>query len=86
MRIVSLLASATEIVCALGAGEIAGRGSHDATTRTGCGGSPPCSDPHSMCRFRVEELMRRFGAGSKVGRTDVLRPIAELIDELGRIC
>ncbi|HVY94972.1 MAG TPA: ABC transporter substrate-binding protein [Bryobacteraceae bacterium] len=85
MRIVSLLASATEIVCALGAGEMLVGRSHECDNPDWVRALPPCSEP----AFDVTgssasidaEVRRRIAAGEELYRIDAER-IAELQPDL----
>ncbi|HVW09701.1 MAG TPA: ABC transporter substrate-binding protein [Bryobacteraceae bacterium] len=85
MRIVSLLASATEIVCALGAGGMLVGRSHECDNPEWVRALPPCSEP----AFDVAgssasidaEVRRRLAAGEELYRIDAEK-IAELRPEL----
>jgi iron complex transport system substrate-binding protein len=82
MRIVSLLASATEIVAALGAGEwLVGR-SHECDNPEWVRGLPQCTSPAfdvSLSSREIDaEVQRRLKAGEPLYRVD-----AELINSLG---
>ena len=79
MRIVSLLASATEMVCALGAGEMLVGRSHECDNPEWVRRLPACSLQPSMFPFPAEKSMRRFGAGSQLGN-----PFITFDDELIR--
>jgi iron complex transport system substrate-binding protein len=67
MRVVSLLASATEIVCALGAGEVLVGRSHECDNPSWVRRLPSCSDPAfdvSVSSGEIdEEVRRRLRAG-----------------------
>src|ERR1700723_4203405 len=67
MRIVSLLASATEIVCALGAGEMLVGRSHECDNPVWVRRLPACSDPAfdvSVSSGEIDrEVRRRLPAG-----------------------
>jgi iron complex transport system substrate-binding protein len=81
MRIVSLLASGTEIVCGLGAGEwLAGR-SHECDNPPWVAGLPTCTHPAfdiSMPSGKIDaEVRRRLKAGEPLYHVD-----AELINSL----
>jgi iron complex transport system substrate-binding protein len=82
MRIVSLLASGTEIVCALGAAEsLVGR-SHECDNPAWVKSLPPCSDPAFDLRVSSREIdaevNRRLRAGEPLYRihTDLIRDLA----------
>ena len=82
MRIVSLLASATEIVCALGAGEsLVGR-SHECDNPEWVRSLPPCSEPafdiSGASREIDREVNRRIRAHEPLYRihTDLIRQLA----------
>ncbi len=82
MRIVSLLASGTEIVCALGAGEsLVGR-SHECDNPPWVLGLPPCSEPAfdiSVSSREVDaEVTRRIRSGEPLYRidTELIRRLA----------
>jgi iron complex transport system substrate-binding protein len=81
MRIVSLLASATEIVCALGAGEMLVGRSHECDNPDWVRRVPPCSEPAfdvSASSGEIDaEVRRRLRAGEPLYRLN-----AQLIDEL----
>lgn len=81
MRIVSLLASATEIVCALGAGEMLVGRSHECDNPDWVRRLPPCSAPAfdvSVSSGEIDaEVRRRLRARQPLYQLD-----AELIDEL----
>src|SRR5580704_11583891 len=72
MRVVSLLASGTEIVCALGAGEsLVGR-SHECDNPAWVGSLPPCSEPAfdvSVSSWEIDrEVNRRIRSGEPLYR------------------
>ena len=82
MRIVSLLASGTEIVCALGAGEsLVGR-SHECDNPPWVRSLPPCSEPAfdiTVSSREIDaEVNRRIRAGEPLYRihTDRIRDLA----------
>jgi iron complex transport system substrate-binding protein len=81
MRIVSLLASATEIVCALGAGEMMVGRSHECDNPEWVRRLPPCSSPAfdvSVSSGEIDrEVRRRLRAGEPLYHVN-----AELIQEL----
>ena len=81
MRIVSLLASATEIVCALGAGEMLVGRSHECDNPDWVRRLPSCSEPAfdvSASSGEIDaEVRRRLRAGEPLYHLD-----AELIDQL----
>lgn len=81
MRIVSLLASATEIVCALGAGEMLVGRSHECDNPSWVRRLPSCSEPAfdvSVSSGAIDaEVRRRLRAGEPLYHLH-----AELIDEL----
>ncbi|HVV44262.1 MAG TPA: ABC transporter substrate-binding protein [Bryobacteraceae bacterium] len=85
MRIVSLLASATEIVCALGAGGMLVGRSHECDNPEWVRGLPACSEP----AFDVTgssgaidaEVRRRIAAGEELYRIDAEK-IAALAPDL----
>jgi iron complex transport system substrate-binding protein len=81
MRIVSLLASATEIVCALGAGEMLVGRSHECDSPEWVERLPKCSEPafdvSVSSRDIDEEVRRRLHAGEPLYRIH-----AELIQSL----
>jgi iron complex transport system substrate-binding protein len=81
MRIVSLLASATEIVCALGAGEMLVGRSHECDSPAWVRELPACSEPAFdvtvSSREIDEEVRRRLHAGEPLYRIHT-----ELIQEL----
>ena len=81
MRIVSLLASATEIVCALGAGEMLVGRSHECDNPHWVRILPRCSEPAfdiSVSSGEIDaEVRRRIRAGLPLYRID-----QELIDQL----
>ncbi len=81
MRIVSLLASATEIVCALGAGEMLVGRSHECDNPDWVRRLPPCSEPAfdvSVSSGEIDaEVRRRLRSGEPMYCID-----AELIDKL----
>lgn len=81
MRIVSLLASATEIVCALGAGEMLVGRSHECDNPEWVRRLPPCSAPAfdvSVSSREIDaEVRRRLGSGDPLYHLN-----SELIDEL----
>lgn len=81
MRIVSLLASATEIVCALGAGEMLVGRSHECDNPDWVQQLPRCSEPafdvSVSSREIDEEVRRRLHAGEPLYRIDT-----KLIEEL----
>src|ERR1700677_2004527 len=82
MRIVSLLASATEIVCALGAGEMLVGRSHECDWPEWGRGLPRCSEPAfdvSGSSAAIDaEVRRRIAAGEEMYRVN-----GDLIRELG---
>lgn len=77
MRIVSLLASATEIVCALGAGEMLVGRSHECDNPEWVRGLPACSAPAfdvSVSSAEIDaEVRRRLHAGEPLYRIDTER-------------
>src|SRR5437868_9183418 len=82
MRVVSLLASGTEIVCALGAGEsLVGR-SHECDNPAWVKSLPACSEPAfdiSVSSREIDaEVTRRIRSGEPLYRihTDVIRELA----------
>ncbi len=81
MRVVSLLASATEIVCALGAGETLVGRSHECDNPAWVRRLPPCTEPAfdvSVASGAIDaEVRRRLKAGEPLYHVD-----ARLIDEL----
>ena len=81
MRVVSLLASATEIVCALGAGEMLVGRSHECDNPPWVRGLPACSSPAfdvSVSSGEIDaEVRRRLRAGEPLYHVQ-----AELIQEL----
>jgi iron complex transport system substrate-binding protein len=81
MRIVSLLASATEIVCALGAGDMLVGRSHECDNPEWVRRLPPCSDPAfdvSVSSGEIDrEVRRRLQGGEPLYHIH-----AELIREL----
>ena len=81
MRIVSLLASATEIVCALGAGEMLVGRSHECDWPEWVRGLPRCSEPAfdvSGSSAAIDaEVRRRIAAGEELYRVN-----GDLIREL----
>jgi iron complex transport system substrate-binding protein len=81
MRIVSLLASATEIVCALGAGEMLVGRSHECDNPDWVRRLPSCSEPAfdvSLSSAEIDaEVRRRLRAGKPLYHLD-----AKLIDQL----
>ena len=81
MRIVSLLASATEIVCALGAGEMLVGRSHECDNPEWVQRLPRCSEPafdvSVSSREIDDEVRRRLHAGEPLYRIDT-----KLIEEL----
>ena len=72
MRIVSLLASATEIVCALGAGEMLVGRSHECDNPDWVSRLPACSEPAfdvSVSSGEIDaEVRRRLHAGEPLYR------------------
>ena len=64
MRIVSLLASATEIVCALGAGEMLVGRSHECDNPDWVRRLPSCSDPAFDVSVSSGEMTGKFDADS----------------------
>lgn len=85
MRIVSLLASGTEIVCALGAGDwLVGR-SHECDNPDWVRSLPPCSEPAfdvSVSSSEINaEVNRRIRAGEPLYRIDAER-IRDLAPDL----
>src|SRR5438093_1558782 len=67
MRIVSLLASATEIVCALGAGDrLVGR-SHECDNPDWVRGLPPCSEPAFDISVSSREIDAEVGRRVRTG-------------------
>ena len=64
MRIVSLLASATEIVCALGAGDCLVGRSHECDNPEWVRSLPPCSEP----AFDISVSSREIDAEINRGR------------------
>ena len=81
MRIISLLASATEILCALGAGEMLVGRSHECDNPPWVRELPACSAPAfdvSVSSAAIDaEVRRRLGAGEPLYHLDT-----ELIDRL----
>lgn len=81
MRVVSLLAGATEIVCALGAGEMLVGRSHECDNPSWVRRLPSCSEPAfdvSLSSGAIDaEVRRRLHAGEPLYRIDM-----ELIREL----
>jgi len=81
MRVVSLLASATEIVCALGAGEMLVGRSHECDNPNWVRRLPPCSSPAfdvSVSSREIDrEVRRRLRSGEPLYHAD-----GELIREL----
>src|SRR6202030_2657222 len=81
MRIVSLLASATEIVCALGAGELLVGRSHECDNPDWVRGLPACSEPTfdvSVSSAEIDtEVRRRLRSGEPLYHVN-----GELIQEL----
>jgi iron complex transport system substrate-binding protein len=81
MRVVSLLASATEIVCALGAGEMLVGRSHECDNPNWVRRLPPCSSPAfdvSVSSREIDrEVRRRLRSGEPLYHVD-----GELIREL----
>ncbi len=81
VRIVSLLASATEIVCALGAGEMLVGRSHECDNPSWVRRLPSCSEPTfdvSLSSAEIDaEVRRRLRAGEPLYHLD-----AKLINEL----
>lgn len=81
MRIVSLLASATEIVCALGAGEMLVGRSHECDWPAWVRGLPACSEPAfdvSGSSAAIDtEVRRRMAAGEELYRVhgDLIREL-----------
>jgi iron complex transport system substrate-binding protein len=81
MRIVSLLASATEIVCALGAGEMLVGRSHECDWPEWVRGLPMCSEPAfdvSCSSAAIDaEVRRRIAAGEEMYRVngDLIRAL-----------
>ena len=82
MRVVSLLASATEIVCALGSGDsLVGR-SHECDNPPWVRSLPPCSEPAfdiSVSSREIDaEVNRRIRSGEPLYRihTDLIRTLA----------
>lgn len=81
MRIVSLLASATEIVCALGAGEMLVGRSHECDWPAWVRGLPACSEPAfsvSGSSAAIDtEVRRRIAAGEELYRVhgDLIREL-----------
>src|SRR6202166_402061 len=82
MRVVSLLASGTEIVCALGAGEsLVGR-SHECDNPAWVRSLPPCSEPAfdvSVSSREIDrEVNRRIHSGEPLYRvhTEQIRDLA----------
>ena len=81
MRIVSLLASATEIVCALGCGNMLVGRSHECDNPAWVRGLPCCSDPAfdvSVSSGAIDaEVHRRLRAGEPLYRihTDLIRSL-----------
>lgn len=74
MRIVSLLASATEIVCALGVGEMLVGRSHECDNPAWVRALPACSEPAfdvSVSSGAIDaEVRRRIAAGEELYRVD----------------
>jgi iron complex transport system substrate-binding protein len=95
MRIVSLLASATEIVCALGAGDqLVGR-SHECDNPERVRSLPPCSEPafdiSGSSREIDAEVKRRFRAAEPLYRIHTeriknLRPDLVIAQEHCEVC
>lgn len=82
MRVISLLASGTEIVCALGMGETLVGRSHECDNPPWVGSLPPCSeaafDVSGSSREIDAEVNRRIRAGEPLYRihTDLIRELA----------
>jgi iron complex transport system substrate-binding protein len=74
MRIVSMLASATEIVCALGAGEMLVGRSHECDWPEWVRGLPACSEPafdvSGSSAAIDKEVRRRIAAGEEMYRVN----------------
>ncbi len=85
MRIVSLLASATEIVCALGAGQMLAGRSHECDNPAWVRRLPACSEPTfdvNVSSGAIDaEVRRRIAAGEPLYRVDNDR-IAQLAPDL----
>lgn len=85
MRIVSLLASGTEIVCALGAGDMLVGRSHECDNPAWVRSLPPCSEPAfdiSGSSHEIDaEVNRRIRSGAPLYRIDTDR-IRELAPDL----
>src|ERR1700679_2348865 len=81
MRIVSMLASATEIVCALGAGEMLVGRSHECDWPEWVRGLPMCSEPAfdvSGSSAAIDaEVRRRIASGEELYRVhgDLIREL-----------
>ena len=82
MRVVSLLASATEIVCALGAGEFLVGRSHECDNPSWVRSLPPCSEPAfdvSVSSREIDaEVNRRIRSGAPLyhSHTELIRELA----------
>jgi iron complex transport system substrate-binding protein len=82
MRVVSLLASATEIVCALGASDTLVGRSHECDNPSWVRSLPPCSEPAfdiSVSSREIDaEVNRRIRSGEPLYRihTDLIRALA----------
>src|SRR5579862_5441162 len=95
MRIVSLLASGTEIICALGAGEsLVGR-SHECDNPPWVRALPACTRPAfdiGMPSGRIDaEVRRRIGSGEPLYHVDTaliesLRPDLLVTQEHCQVC
>src|SRR5580658_10499843 len=85
LRVVSLLASATEIVCALGAGEMLVGRSHECDNPGWVRSLPPCSEPAfdvSVSSAEIDaEVRRRLHSGEPLYRIH-LETIRELQPDL----
>ena len=95
MRIVSLLASATEIVCALGAGEMLVGRSHECDNPDWVRRLPPCSEPAfdvSVSSREIDaEVRRRIRSGEPLYHLntkliDQLRPDLLITQEHCEVC
>src|SRR5690349_4594523 len=95
MRIVSLLASGTEIVCALGAGDALVGRSHECDNPPWVRNLPACSEPafdiHVSSREIDAEVKRRIRSGEPLyrihtDRIQQLRPDLIIAQEHCEVC